>query len=206
MHGRIRIISPAAGTALPVNTAFNLVLSIAQDKTWPYVTDAENLANQFTIVLMDNQGNDVFSNTPPAQGDYGNITIQIPAQANWPNGANNTILVFLDRKKEFCRITVNLAGAAQPVVINSPAAGSAVSYPFSAYGTADSSCRNLSGDILVPGTGQDFGGTVVTCAPYWQIRFTSGPSSLATLRVKDNTNALSTSESINGTQGGGGSG
>jgi len=207
MHGhRIRILSPSAGASLPINTAFDLVLSIAQDRAWHYPTDAENLAGQFTIVLIDNNGTDVYSMTPGAQADYQDIRIHIPAVAAWPTGRANTILVFLERKKEFCRLSVNQAGAASPVVINAPAAGSGVSYPFSAFGTADSTCTSLSGDILVPGTGQIYSGTVITGAPYWQIRFTSGPSSLATLRVKDNTNNYTASESINGAQGGGGSG
>jgi hypothetical protein len=198
---RIRILSPSAGASLQVNTAFNLVLSIFT-KAWPYPT----APIQFTIVLMDSTGADVFSLAPPPPADYHNFTVPIPAVAGWPNGRANTILVYVDRQAEFCRITVNQAGAASPVVINSPAAGSGVSYPFSAFGTADSTCTSLSGDIIVPGTGQDFSGTVITGAPYWQIRFDSGPSTHATLKVKDNTNNYTASESINGSTGGGGTG
>ncbi len=95
--------------------------------------------------------------------------------------------------------------AANPVVINRPTAGSGVTYPFTASGTCDSTAT-LQGEIRVPSTGQIFNGAVVQGAPNWQIRFVSGPAVHATLKITDTTNNLFASESINGTDNGGGGG
>jgi hypothetical protein len=218
MHCRIQILAPRAGMLVAPAAQLVVETLVLMDDTWSFSTQRETiatLANQLQLVLMDNDGNDYNLIVPYVVSTSGNkIIFTVPAAAipAWPTitpmgamGAwKNTILVFLDRKTDFCRMTI-YAGAGNQVIINHPAAGAGVTYPFTAFGTSHSTAV-LQGQIRVPITGQTFNGTVVQGPPNWQITFNSGPSGQATLKITDTANNVFSSESINGSTGGGGTG
>jgi hypothetical protein len=85
-------------------------------------------------------------------------------------------------------------GGGCEITITAPAAGSIVSVPFSAYGTASNCTASVSGRLIVGGT--RYAGTTVTSGLNWQITFNQPQGVLGGAEIRVTCGDGSAEESV----------